>query len=50
VHNVLEVEQAMVDQLLSEIIIEQAVLLQRIQVGGSSVERFKEVFLLELIE
>ncbi len=38
----------MVDQLLSEAIIEQAVLLQQIQVGGGSVERLEEVFLLEL--
>jgi len=47
-HNVLEVEQAMVDQLLSEAAIEQVVLLQQIQVGGGSVEWLKEVFLLEL--
>ncbi len=50
VHNVLEVEQAVVDQLLNEATIEQAVLLQWIQVGGGSVERLEEVFLLELTE
>ncbi len=40
----------MVDQLLSEATIEQAVLLQWIQVDGGSVERLEEVFLLELTE
>ncbi len=49
-HNVLEVELAVVDQLLSEAAIEQVVLLQWIQVGGGSVEWFEEVFLLELTE
>ncbi len=38
------------NQLLSEATIEQAVLLQRIQVGGGSVERLKEIFFLELTE
>ncbi len=40
----------MVDQLLSEVTIEQVVLLQRIQVNGDNVERLEEVFLLELTE
>jgi hypothetical protein len=39
-----------VDQLLSEATIEQVVILQWIQVGGDSVERLEEVFLLELTE
>ncbi len=40
----------MVNQLLSEAAIEQAVLLQRIKVGNGSVEQLEEVFLLELTE
>ncbi len=40
----------MVDQLLNEVAIEHAVLLQWIQVGGDSVERLEKVFLLELTE